>query len=125
MQHFFRDVNVGYADMIVGLIMLNGLFLFLYIKKFITHSTLIFQLIMRLTIFTQKYQPKGSVLLSQIILYVLTLSPKKPIADAYYWMKFAAAVYGWKLIYGYSFSESTTGLYKGFTGGDECNLKVV
>jgi len=65
------------------------------------------------------------------------------MADAYYYMKFAAAgngspsrsttqlntisciVYGWKLIYGYTFKKKTAGLYKGFVEGDKINPKVL
>eukprot|EP01090_Pellita_catalonica_P017196 TRINITY_DN5131_c0_g1_i1.p1 TRINITY_DN5131_c0_g1~~TRINITY_DN5131_c0_g1_i1.p1 ORF type:complete len:512 (+),score=111.68 TRINITY_DN5131_c0_g1_i1:29-1537(+) len=44
--------------------------------------------------------------------------------DAHYYMRFAAAVYGWKLIYGYSFKESTKGIYRGFTNGDDIQPEV-
>jgi len=50
---------------------------------------------------------------------------KDIIADGLYYMRFANAVYGWKLIYGYNFKERTTGLYRGFANGDKIQPQVL
>ncbi|ELR14039.1 lipase [Acanthamoeba castellanii str. Neff] len=47
------------------------------------------------------------------------------LEDGYYYMRFAAAVYGWQLIYGYNFEGKTNGLFKGLISGDSVNPQIV
>eukprot|EP01116_Phalansterium_solitarium_P023740 TRINITY_DN8471_c0_g1_i1.p1 TRINITY_DN8471_c0_g1~~TRINITY_DN8471_c0_g1_i1.p1 ORF type:complete len:550 (+),score=46.18 TRINITY_DN8471_c0_g1_i1:118-1767(+) len=75
--------------------------------------------------FTMAVMLINSYYKTHVVRTELVVSSVSFLENAYRYMRFASAAYGWKLVYGYQYKNAAQGFLEGIKLSDETNLKIL